>query len=213
MKEIDNIQSKLLKMRKGFLESNIKKSAENTYAKYSYYTLEDILPVLQMVQEENKALVTTSFEYDDANNQIAITRVINIEDATDVIEFKSCVDIFLPVMKIKGTQAIGANHTYFRRYMLLIVFEINEADVIEMTTGMPENKKANITPNKQAVNNDDLTKIKEEFKNNAQSYANFKEKNIKDIFNDLKINGTSSKKEIESANKMLVDEINKRIKE
>ena len=65
-----NILEKLLEMRKGFLASDMKKSATNSFAKFKYYTLEDILPVMQSLCEEHKVLVSTSFEYDDNSKHL-----------------------------------------------------------------------------------------------------------------------------------------------
>ena len=131
-----NIYEKLQKSRKEILTSNMKKSAVNKFAKFNYFTLEDIIPQIDLVQEKYNFLICTSFE-----ETKAITKVINCEKPEEFIKFESFCDLKMELQQIKGIQAIGANHTYFRRYMLMLVFELVEADTLDAIVGKPDNIK------------------------------------------------------------------------
>jgi len=129
----ENIYQKLTKARMMILEKELKKSATNNFAKFKYMELTDIIPVTEKICNEIGITVITSFTDD-----LATTKVINHDNIEEVIEFTSPFNILLETGQIKGAQRIGALHTYFRRYMLMLVFEIMEHDAIDSQE--PESK-------------------------------------------------------------------------
>lgn len=116
-----NIFEKLMEARKQIKAKDLKKSGQNTFAKYNYYELADILPAIQESCEKVKILPVISF-----TNEQAILTIYDLE-SKDTIEFTS------PMVEseMKGAtriQNLGAVETYQRRYLYMTAFEIIEAD-------------------------------------------------------------------------------------
>ena len=122
-----NIYEKLIEARKQVKEAKLKKSGENTFAKYTYYELEDILPTITEICAEVKIVPIVSF-----NNDLAVLTIYDTESA-DKIEFSS------PMVEseVKGAtkiQNLGAVETYQRRYLYMTAFEIVETDANDRLT-------------------------------------------------------------------------------
>lgn len=184
-----NVYEKLAKAKEIFHNEQITKSKTNTFAKFKYMELSDIIPVLDRVEKELKVVVMTTF-----TNELVTTKFINIEEPSEVIEFTSSYNIDLETGQIKGVQKVGAQHTYFRRYMLMLVFEIIENDAVEEQTGKPQTQKAQKAPKKPQNN-----AVKEEFKQLANEYSTRNNVTLKDIFSEFNITGNSTDEEIAQA--------------
>jgi len=135
-----NIYTKLMRAREQFQNENIKKSGKNKFANYDYYELSDIIPAINKILLELKLCSVVSFFNDHAT--LTIT---DIEKPADTIVFSSPI----ADANLKGChpiQNLGAVHTYLRRYLYVLAFEIVEPDVLDATTG---DKKSYDKPKKQ----------------------------------------------------------------
>lgn len=129
-----NIYEKIQKVKKGLLESNLKKSGENSYANFKYYELADFLPTLINLCEENKLYTKITFD-----NDLAKLIIKNAEKSDEVEEYTSP----MRNLELKGCnqiQALGGVETYQRRYLYMSAFDIVENDMFDANAGK-ENKE------------------------------------------------------------------------
>lgn len=132
-----NIYEKIQKVKKGLLESNLKKSGENTYAGFKYYELADFLPTLINLCEENKLYTKITFD-----NELAKLIIKNAEKSEEVEEYTSP----MRNLELKGCnqiQALGGVETYQRRYLYMSAFDIVENDMFDANTGKEPDKEKN----------------------------------------------------------------------
>lgn len=130
-----NIYEKLQKVRVELQEMNLKKSGENTYAKYKYYELGDILPAINKLLMENKMTAIVKFD-----SEYARLRIVNCEKPDEEIEFTSP----MAEVTLKGAhdiQNLGAVETYQRRYLYMMAFEVVESDFFDATQGKEQAKQ------------------------------------------------------------------------
>ena len=128
---MNELTKKLAKARVMFQQANVKMSGENTFAKYKYYELSDILPVTNKINEELGILTIISFTAD-----LATCDVVDSESG-DKITFTSPMS----TAQLKGchdVQNLGAVQTYIKRYLYQNVYEITESDALNATQGKPE---------------------------------------------------------------------------
>lgn len=170
MKENNNIYKKLTEARKILLQKEIKKSATNNFAKFKYMELADLIPPIEEVCSKVGILIVTSF-----TNEEVITKVIDHENG-ETIEFTSPFSTNFETGQIKGAQKVGALHTYFRRYMLMLVFEIIEHDAIDAMDNTP--KKKNLEIERENAVENLLEKQKQKFKDLVKEHKIKKEKII-----------------------------------
>lgn len=132
-----NVFEKLNKARVMFQEANVKKSGQNKYAGYTYFELNDILPIVNKICNEIKAVCVLNF-----TESVATLQFIDCEKTDDVITFTSPMS----EATLKGchkVQNLGAVETYIKRYLYQNCFEIAENDALD---SQPIN-------NNQTVNN------------------------------------------------------------
>ena len=145
---MEKLTKKLAKARVMFQQANVKMSGENSFAKYKYYELSDILPVTNKINEELGILTIISFTAD-----LATCDVVDSESG-DKITFTSPMS----TAQLKGchdVQNLGAVQTYIKRYLYQNVYEITESDALNATQGKPETEtkkqndtRTNLTPPK-----------------------------------------------------------------
>ena len=165
-----NVYQRLAKARSMFLEIAPQKSGWNKYLEFSYYQLEDIVPVQTQVFAEVGLIEKFTYHkakmYEaDANGNVVVepavarSEVINIDDPADVIVFEN---LWIED-SVKGQsiiQAYGSMQTYLRRYNKLQILDLVEFDTVDGSTGMdaPQTKvttkaktntKAPATPQKR----------------------------------------------------------------
>lgn len=129
-----NIYQKLQAARVKLQSLNLKKSGENTYAKYTYYELGDFLPPINTIMED---LGLTSFITFDAD--MARLTLVNSDQPEEQIVFTSP----MKDANLKGAhdiQNLGAVETYQRRYLYMVAFDIVESDALDATQGKPDAK-------------------------------------------------------------------------
>lgn len=135
-----NVFEKLNKARVMFQEANVKKSGQNKYAGYTYFELNDILPICNKICNEIKAVCVLNF-----TETVATLQFIDCEKTDDVITFSSPMS----EATLKGchkVQNLGAVETYIKRYLYQNCFEIAENDALD-------SQPINQNQNNQTVNN------------------------------------------------------------
>ena len=119
------VYEKLAAARIAFQGSGVKMSGKNTFAKYSYFELADILPRVNVIAQELGFVCVVSF------NEIATLDFIDTESG-DKVTFTSPMSS----AALKGcheVQNLGAVETYIKRYLYQNAFEIVESDALNMT--------------------------------------------------------------------------------
>ena len=101
----------------------LEKTGKNTFSKYSYFELEDFLPVVQKIFHEVGLCGIVSFKHDLA--------FLTITDGSEQF-----IEITTPMAdaQLKAAtpiQNLGAVHTYLRRYLWVTAMEIVEHDVVD----------------------------------------------------------------------------------
>lgn len=122
------IYQKLRNARREFLQRGVQASGYNGHADFDYFELKDIIPVANEVFDEQGLFLFVSFE----NNE-CVGRLVDLEDENAMLRFT------LPHTKIaepakfrmNEMQALGAETTYLRRYMYLVVLDIIQSDEID----------------------------------------------------------------------------------
>lgn len=140
-----NIYEKINLARIKFQQLNIKMGGENTFAKYSYYELGDILPHMNLICAEIGLCNIISF-----SPEVAIMTIVNIENPEENILVTSPMS----TASLKGcheVQNLGAVETYIRRYLYQTAYEIVESDVLNKTQN----------PNEQPAKNEAVDSLKD----------------------------------------------------
>jgi hypothetical protein len=138
-----NIYAKMAAVKSKLL--GIKKGGTNEFAKYSYFELGDILPVLTPALEEERLYMKTQFS---ATEQVAKLIIIDIDTPESSIDF----EIRFAECALKGAheiQNLGAAQTYTRRYLIMTAFDIAEADIVDSGESEQDEKKAAQKKNEQ----------------------------------------------------------------
>ena len=141
-----NVFEKLNKARVMFQEANVKKSGQNKYAGYTYFELNDILPICNKICNEIKAVCVLNF-----TETVATLQFIDCEKTDDVITFTSPMS----EATLKGchkVQNLGAVETYIKRYLYQNCFEIAENDALD-SQPIQNNQTENTTNNSSKVQN------------------------------------------------------------
>lgn len=127
-----NVYEKMSNAVDEFHKIEIKKTGKNKFAGYEYFELADFIKPILSVLKANKLLAVQTF-----TNEVATLRIVNIEATDEFIEYTSPMS----TASLKGcheVQNLGAVQTYLRRYLLVVAFNIIEADALEATTGKVE---------------------------------------------------------------------------
>lgn len=135
-----NVYKKLAGARVLLQKSPIKKSGKNPHLKFDYMELEDFLPTINTINEQIGLTPVFSI------NETGATLRIYDHDSDGVIEFTSPV----AHAKLQGNaspiQELGSQHTYMRRYMYLLAYEICENDVLDKQVGDQQPKQEQPKP-------------------------------------------------------------------
>lgn len=124
-----NIYKKIITISKEFLSAKVKKSGQNKYAGFKYFTLDDLEPVLINLMDKYNIYVEFNFLETSAS-----ATVINIDNPEETRVITSP----MPKLDLKGAnqiQEMGGQQTYMRRYFLLNIFHICEPDLFDATLG------------------------------------------------------------------------------
>lgn len=132
-----------------FGETNVKKSGHNSFSKYDYFELGDIVPPKTKIFNELGLCDIITFSDD-----VATLTLVNIEDPTQQLVFTSP----MRSLELKGANAVqllGGVETYQRRYLYMAVLDIVEADQFD---GMSPAKKT-ITKKPTSSFTDEVVRI------------------------------------------------------
>ena len=133
-----NIYEKIQIVKEKILESNLKKTGENSYANFKYYELADFLPTLIKLCNEVKLFTKVYFD-----NDIAKLVIKNVEKPEEIEEYTSP----MRDLELKGCnkiQALGGVETYQRRYLYMSAFDIVENDMFDAINGNDEKKEIEV---------------------------------------------------------------------
>ena len=126
-----NIYEKLTAARLYFMNAGAKKSGRNEFAKYDYFELADILPIVNRAAKEIGFCCVVSFGAEEATLEF-----IDSEKPQDRIVFRSPMST-ADLKNNHAVQNLGAVETYIRRYLYLAAFEIVESDAVDAAQCKP----------------------------------------------------------------------------
>lgn len=150
-----NIYQKLAAARIEVQKKCTKKSGENKFAGFRYFTLDDFLSTA--TEELNKQGLTAIFNID--LKQMLAEEQINDKEETRKVKYTYLETASLEItdgMKsiifetptadanVKGAndiQNLGSKHTYLKRYLYMNALELSEGDAVDATIGKDEKEK------------------------------------------------------------------------
>lgn len=125
MKDL-NIYARLNAARAAFHSVELKKTGQNTFAKYKYFELTDFLsPGMKALADNGLCPLPVTF-----GDEFATMTIVNVDNPSEVISFTSPMS----TLSMKGThpiQNMGAIETYQRRYLWIAALEIMENDIVD----------------------------------------------------------------------------------
>ena len=130
-----NVYEKLLYARMEFLKANPKKTGVNRFAEFKYFELADIVPVALPIFAKIGLLVNMTF-----SSETAMATVVNCDKPEEEISFLSPMRPLNIISqtgksKMNELQGLGAEETYQRRYLYMMILDIVEADTFDATSG------------------------------------------------------------------------------
>lgn len=122
-----------------FQQRNVKKSGQNTFSKYHYFELDDIVPPKTEIFNELNLCDLISF----TDNEATLT-LVNIENTDETLVFTSP----MRELDLKGANAVqllGGVETYQRRYLYMAVLDIVESDQFDAADNITPKPKTSST--------------------------------------------------------------------
>lgn len=135
-----NVYQKLNQARVNLQESDIKKTGKNKHLGFEYFELADFLQVINKIN--NEIGICTAFKTFDTKSEL---HVFNAEKPEEVIVFESPVAHAKLQGNASAIQELGSQHTYMRRYLYLMAYEIIENDVQDARIGSQAQKQSQPT--------------------------------------------------------------------
>lgn len=124
-----NLYQKLQKARVALQNTKLKKSGHNKFAGFKYFELGDLLPHINNIFDDLGLFSAFTIQ----ENYASLT-IVNSEKPDEMVFFTSPI----ADAQVKGTtpvQALGAVHTYLKRYLYLNALEIIENDILDASVG------------------------------------------------------------------------------
>ena len=142
-----NIYAKLAKAREDFLSETLTKSGKNIHAEFEYFELKDIVPTATKVFGKYGLIFIVTFV-----DGSAIGTLYDTEDPTKVITVSFAL-AHLPEpakFRMNEIQAVGAEITYYRRYLYMMILDTVDRDAVDADTApapapKPVEKKAPVS--------------------------------------------------------------------
>lgn len=157
----ESVRARINIVRDQLSKMELPKSGQNKFAKFKYYELEDIEPYIVHLCMEQGLFIHFNFPEDRA--------VLKIEDVNNHADYVICELPFPEVTPInKGMnvmQSLGSYVTYLRRYLYIMMFNINETEIIDKVIGTPETNQQKSSAKKQQKSAADFTheKVSDEY--------------------------------------------------
>ena len=135
------VYQKLQNARVKLQSMTLKKSGHNKFADFKYFELADFLPSVNLIFAELGLCSVFSINGDEA-----VLRIVDFETGGS-IHFRSPTAeavsrVTIESGKSPAIQALGSQHTYLRRYLMLNALEITEHDAVDATIGKDAPKSA-----------------------------------------------------------------------
>ncbi len=135
-----SVWQKVQIVREKLLHSVLKKSGVNDHMEYTYFELQDFLPILTPIMRE--VGITTSMSFDNTTASLTIynaTKTIDssMGDIPEMMIFTAPMPAVSALTSNSGkkvvsdVQAVGMTMTYMRRYLYMTAFDLVESDGIE----------------------------------------------------------------------------------
>ena len=142
------LRQKLARIRLEFAESNIKKSGFNSFSKFAYFELSDIVPTALRLF----AKYDVTLDFSMTENKVIGNFCDNVKEVDPIIfSFTKKAEIKeLGGMKIHDIQVVGNEITYYRRYLYNIVLDIVENDSIDCQDNTQKQKQNTNKPKQNA---------------------------------------------------------------
>jgi len=189
-----NSYQKLQKIREEFYNAGVKKSGINNHAEFRYYELEDIIPVAAPLLKKYNCFFHITFGEDKA-----LGMFINLDATADLIPFGfNMRHIAEPAKyRMNEAQGLGAELTYYRRYLYFLMLDIIEPDTFDNPTKGGYNKAEQTPPPaapKKRVSQAERAEIKEELTSASDAASDLQIKSLEKALVKL-IKADPSKKE------------------
>jgi hypothetical protein len=134
-----SIYKKLQKARVELQKVEMTKSGHNKFSNYNYFELADFMPHINRIMLDVGLCGVISF----ADNQAELV-IFDVETDQKIIFYTPTADA-----TVKGAnpiQCLGSLHTYMRRYLWMLAFEIVEHDGIDALPQQKPEPKAETKP-------------------------------------------------------------------
>lgn len=122
------VYQKLAEARIRFFESGAKKSGVNAHAEFTYFELGDIVPAASRIFADLGLLFVTTFT--DGKARGILFNTDHEAEATEV-SFPARQIAEPAKFRMNEVQGLGAEITYMRRYLYMLILDIVEADGID----------------------------------------------------------------------------------
>jgi len=176
-----SIYKKLQQARVELQKIDMKKSGLNSYSKYNYFELGDFLPHINSIMNNVGLCGVVSFSETQAELVI-----FDADSDQKIVFYSPTADA--TVKGANAIQCLGSMHTYMRRYLWMLAFEIVEHDAIDsQAQAKADNQVADFTAQIQSASDlqnlvtiwqsipkafhKDLVKVKDAMKSKLQEAA------------------------------------------
>ena len=138
-----NIFQKLAKVKVEFGDANIKKSGKNIFAEFMYFQLADIIPTANRILDKYGLVFFVTFSETEAKGTL-----VNADIPEQFITYSSPMrklqtESVSGKRKMNEIQGLGAEETYQRRYLYMMMLDVVEDDTYDATQGK---ETAPVTP-------------------------------------------------------------------
>ena len=180
-----NIYQKINLARQMFLNSNVKKSGVNRFAKFKYFELDDIVPPATQIGNEIGLVTLFSF------NDVACLTVVNTDKPDEKEVFVSPIRPLSIISaegknKMNELQGLGSEQTYQRRYLYMMYLDIVENDSVDATIGDDEENIESPATNNRPATVEKRESVKKELINENGKMTQTQLKSIKAGLQQLK---------------------------
>lgn len=153
-----SLYEKIANVRMELSQKNLKKSGKNTYAGFDYFELKDFLPSIIELEKKHRLLSTfvmiPEYKKEDNHSPGEVKLIVKDWDSDEQFEVLSPIKELNKESKmVKGmhpVQALGAVHTFLKRYLYNNLYNITEDDVLDKNSGNDQNVIQKPQPKKAA---------------------------------------------------------------
>lgn len=142
-----NVYQKFFMAKEKLLNTKMDKTGKNPHMKYLYFSLEDIVPVVEKILQEVRLAAYVTYP----SAFIAELYIINVDNPEEKIvvqaPMKSFEDVPYGNQPTLAVQYLGAEFTYMRRYLYLAAFNLVENDLLdgeELPKPIPQPKQSTV---------------------------------------------------------------------